>query len=176
MTQNSGTEEKESGMLPDKRPHANGTSAHPHHQPESRIDEERLANRLQDKVTLIVGGASENGRSLAVTLAEKGSDVVILYFNDAHETAQEIQEQVEAAGRRCLAIRGNALDRQASEQLTQKIVEAFGRLDIFISFSAQLTRLKQPLAAQTPNGRLRVKIFPELCVMTTAVRQMLVNS
>lgn len=151
------------------------SSANFHPFPLTLPNDEQLMNRLQDKVTLIMGGATENGRSLAVALAEKGSDVVIVYFNESTETAKEIQEQVEAVGRRCLTIKGNMLDRQASEHLMQRIVDAFGRLDIFISFSAQLAKLKQPLTHTSSTRHLRVKIFPELCVMTAAVQQMLVN-
>jgi NAD(P)-dependent dehydrogenase (short-subunit alcohol dehydrogenase family) len=137
-------------------------------------DRNQDINRLQDKVTLIVGGANENGRALAIALAEKGSDIALVYFNGAHEMARKIQVQVEALGRGCLAIAADSTGRDVSQQIVQKVIEVFGRLDIFITYSASgLAALNASANSQAgqSNHSMRVRIFPHFCLMKAALEQ-----
>lgn len=132
-------------------------------------------NRLQGKVTLIINGVSESGRILAKSLAQKGSDIVILYFNDADALAGRIQLQVEEAGQRCLILKGNPESQEMPREAIEKIQNQFGRLDIFISYSPNtaadysLTK-EDALPTQAPGSSS--SLFPHLSYMKAAMDEM----
>jgi hypothetical protein len=133
---------------------------------------------LSGKVALIVGGATENGQALAVAFADRGIDIALVYFNSAHELAVDILEQIEQRGQRCLLIPGQALDGEvergfAREAMVQ-IIDAFGRLDIFINFSAHdfpLGRLVKP--EQKTAESVRSRIFPHFNMMKAALEEII---
>src|SRR5438270_13254153 len=57
---------------------------------------------------LITGGDSGIGRAVAVAFAKEGADVAIAYLSEIEdEDAARTAELVEAAGRRCVIIRGD---------------------------------------------------------------------
>lgn len=129
---------------------------------------------LSGKVALIVGGATENGHSLAVAFAERGVDVVLIYFNSAHEMAVNILEQVEAQGQRCLLISGEAVDGDVDETFAREamvqIIDTFGRLDIFINFSAHAFPLGRLVKSeQEKEEDVRSRLFPHFNIMKAAL-------
>jgi NAD(P)-dependent dehydrogenase (short-subunit alcohol dehydrogenase family) len=131
---------------------------------------------LRGKVALIVGGASDNGRSLAVAFAERGIDVAVVYFNEKHEIAREIKEQVEEHGQRCLLLSGHEKEDEESEtfsqRVMQKILEKFGRLDIFINFSAQVFPFRRVVEEETERQEdVRSQIFPHFRMMKAALEE-----
>ncbi len=54
-------------------------------------------------ISLITGGSRGLGRNAALKLAEQGSDVILTYRSNAAE-AQEVVQQIEAGGRRAVAL------------------------------------------------------------------------
>ena len=62
--------------------------------------------KLKDKVALITGGDSGQGRAIAVAFAKEGADVVIVYLNE-HTDAEETKQVVEQKGRKCFCIAGD---------------------------------------------------------------------
>lgn len=136
-------------------------------------------NRLQGKVTLIINGVSESGRILAKSLAQKGSDIVILYFNDADTLANQIQSQVEAAGQRCLILKGNPESQEMPREAIEKIQNKFGRLDIFISYSPDTAAdysLTKEDALPTEASASSSSLFPHLSYMKAAMDEMVDQS
>src|SRR5438105_2044485 len=67
----------------------------------------RAAGKLTGRVALVTGGDSGIGRAVAVLFACEGADVAIVYL-DEHADAGETKAAVEARGRRCLALAGDA--------------------------------------------------------------------
>jgi NAD(P)-dependent dehydrogenase (short-subunit alcohol dehydrogenase family) len=93
-------------------------------------------SRLEGKVALITGGDSGIGRAVAILFAREGADVAIAYLNE-HGDAQETKRLVEAEGRRCIAHAGDIGDEQFCQQLVQRTVQEFGKLDVLVNNAAE---------------------------------------
>ena len=93
------------------------------------------SQKLQDFGTLITGGDSGIGRSVAVLFAREGADVAIVYLSSDVD-AKETQRHVEAEGRRCLLLRGDVKDDVFCRQAVKDTVQAFGRLDVLVNNAA----------------------------------------
>ncbi len=61
----------------------------------------RPAGKLTGMRALITGGDSGIGRSVALYYAKEGADIALLYLNE-HQDAHQIQQNIEALGRKCL--------------------------------------------------------------------------
>ena len=91
--------------------------------------------RMADKIALITGGDSGIGRAVAIAFAREGADVAISYL-DEHEDAQETARWVEEAGRQCLLIPGDLVDKAHCESVVAQTVERFGRIDTLVNNAA----------------------------------------
>ena len=89
-------------------------------------------SRLQGKVALVTGGSRGIGAAIARKLAEEGADVALTYARAA-DKAQAVVAEIEATGRRGLAIAADNSDAAAVEAAVGKAVAAFGRLDILVN-------------------------------------------
>jgi len=94
--------------------------------------------RFRDKVVLVTGSSRGIGRSIAVAFASEGADVVVAAKTvepdprlpgTIHETARE----VEARGRRALAVPVDLRKEDQVEALAARALEAFGRVDILVN-------------------------------------------
>ena len=92
--------------------------------------------KLKDKVALITGGDSGQGRAIAVAFAKEGADVVIVYLNE-HTDAEETKQVVEQKGRKCLCIAGDIGQEAFCKQIVEQTVKQFGKLDILINNAAE---------------------------------------
>lgn len=93
------------------------------------------SGKLKGKVSLITGGDSGIGRSVAIYYAKEGADVAIVYL-DEHSDAQKTQQVVESYGQRCLLIPGDIRNEQFCQEAVQKVLDQFGRLDILVNNAA----------------------------------------
>ncbi|MBC7767359.1 MAG: SDR family oxidoreductase [Phycisphaerales bacterium] len=93
------------------------------------------SGKLDGMAAIITGGDSGIGRSVAVLYAREGADVAILYL-DEHEDAKATKRAVEAEGRRCILIPGDVGDRDFCFEAVERVVEAFGQLDILVNNAA----------------------------------------
>ena len=92
--------------------------------------------RLGDRVGLITGGDSGIGRAVALAFAEEGADVAILYRNE-HADAAKTRRDVEARGRRCVAMAGDVGNEAFCRRAVRETVRALGRLDILVNNAAE---------------------------------------
>lgn len=98
---------------------------------------------LEGRVALVTGAARGQGRAHALTLAGEGAAIVavdICKQIDTLEyplaTADDLGETValvEKAGRRAIAVQGDARSQEAMDAAVAKAVETFGRIDILIA-------------------------------------------
>ncbi|WP_244965931.1 SDR family oxidoreductase [Paenibacillus alvei] len=92
--------------------------------------------KLKNKVAIITGGDSGQGRAIAVAFAKEGADVVIVYLNE-HSDAEETKQVIEQKGRKCLCIAGDLGQEAFCKQIVEQTVTQFGRLDILVNNAAE---------------------------------------
>jgi NAD(P)-dependent dehydrogenase (short-subunit alcohol dehydrogenase family) len=89
--------------------------------------------KLKDKVALVTGTGSQvgYGKGIALALAQEECDIISadIDFNGARQTAAE----VEALGRRALAVKVDVRNRNEVDDMVRKGLEKFGRIDILIN-------------------------------------------
>ena len=86
---------------------------------------------LQGKVALVTGGSRGIGRSIALGLADAGSDVVLASRKppDLEAVAREIAQR----GRKALAVAANVRHLPEIESLVAKARDEFGHIDILVN-------------------------------------------
>ena len=94
---------------------------------------------LLGKVALVTGAAQGIGRAIALLLAQKGADIVVSDIN--LEKAEETAREIEAIGRRAMAIRADVANTNDVERMVEAILERFGQIDILVN-NAGITRDK----------------------------------
>jgi NAD(P)-dependent dehydrogenase (short-subunit alcohol dehydrogenase family) len=72
------------------------------------------------RIALITGGSRGLGRSMALKLAERGSDVVLTYRSKEAE-AQEVVRRIEALGRRAVALQLDVADSAGFAAFAQRL-------------------------------------------------------
>src|SRR2546426_8466671 len=90
-----------------------------------------MAGRVEGKVALITGGGSGIGRACALRFAKEGANVCVadLDLKAATETAR----QVDAAGRKSLAVQVDTTDEAANDTMVRRCVEALGAVDVLVA-------------------------------------------
>ena len=88
---------------------------------------------LTDRVAIVTGAGSPKGigRSIALTLAKYGADIVVADLDLAG--AEKVAEEVKALGRKALAVKVNVVDKKAIDEMIEKTVAEFGKLDILVN-------------------------------------------
>lgn len=87
-----------------------------------------MSYTLENKVALVTGAASGIGLATAHAYAEAGASIVLADLNT--EAVQAAAKDLTANGYKAKAITCNAANLDEVEVMVQKIVSAFGRLDI----------------------------------------------
>jgi len=87
---------------------------------------------LAGKRALVTGGSRGIGAAIALALAENGADVAIS-FERAADRARDIVAQIEAKGRRGIAIQADGGDPEAVERLVCETADYMGGLDILVN-------------------------------------------
>ncbi|MHB8624120.1 MAG: SDR family oxidoreductase [Sulfuricaulis sp.] len=100
--------------------------------PKSAVESNVGTGKLRGKVALITGGDSGIGRAVAIAFAKEGADVAIVYL-DEHKDAQRTRAEVEAAGRDCIVVPGNAGEEDFCRSAIAIALDRFGRLDILVN-------------------------------------------
>jgi NAD(P)-dependent dehydrogenase (short-subunit alcohol dehydrogenase family) len=106
------------------------------------------AAKLQDKVALITGGDSGIGRAVAVIFAREGADVALVYLPEEETDAAETREAVAREKRKCLLLPGDLTSSRFCQDVVDRTVAEFGKLDILVSNAAHQNR-KDSLADLT---------------------------
>jgi NAD(P)-dependent dehydrogenase (short-subunit alcohol dehydrogenase family) len=91
----------------------------------------------QAPLILITGGSRGVGAATARLAAERGYDVAISFLSNG-SAAHAVVTEVEAVGRRALAIRADSADPAQVSQLFAAIDREFGRIDVLVNNAAML--------------------------------------
>jgi glucose 1-dehydrogenase len=110
--------------------------------------------KLEGKVALITGGTKGIGLGIAVEFAREGASVVIGGRNP--QTGQEGLQELEALGARALYVPCDVGDLESLQNIVDKTVEAFGKLDIYVSNAGINDSDKTPYLDITPEQYDRI--------------------
>jgi NAD(P)-dependent dehydrogenase (short-subunit alcohol dehydrogenase family) len=100
------------------------------------------AGRLKDKTAIITGGDSGIGRAVAVAYAKEGCNVVIVY-NIADDDANTTKQAVESYQSKALLLKGDIGDSNFCNQVIEKTIQTFQRLDILVNNAAEQHQQKR---------------------------------
>ena len=95
--------------------------------------------RLEGKYALVTGGSRSIGRGIALGLAREGADVAV-NFKSSREDADSVVRQIEAMGRRAIAVQGSTDSRSDVERFVAEAHDFLGRIDILVNNAGILKR------------------------------------
>lgn len=133
------------------------------------------SGKLHGLSAIITGGDSGIGRAVAIAFAREGADVAISYFagkekQDAAETVRWIEE----AGRRAIAAPLDVRKPAACRRFVERVMKAFGRIDILVNNAAYQQERKSVLdiTPEQLEGTFRTNIFGFVYMVQASLRYM----
>ncbi|GGG62825.1 beta-ketoacyl-ACP reductase [Paenibacillus radicis (ex Gao et al. 2016)] len=87
---------------------------------------------LSGSIALVTGATGDLGRVMVRTLAECGADIVIHYLSNESK-ALELKREVEALGRRAIAVQGNVTKQDDIERIKTEAAEQLGTVNIVVA-------------------------------------------
>jgi NAD(P)-dependent dehydrogenase (short-subunit alcohol dehydrogenase family) len=127
--------------------------------------------KLKDKVALITGGDSGIGRAVAVAMAREGALISIVYL-DEHKDADETLRAVAKEKSRGIKFAGDVGDEKFCQDVVERTVKEFGRLDILVNNAAEQHEVKEPLEIDTTQleRTFRTNVFGYFYMAKAALR------
>ena len=104
-------------------------------QPDHGEQSYRGSGRLAGKAAIVTGGDSGIGRAGAIAFAREGADVLIAYLNE-DDDARETARWIEQAGRKAVLVRGDITDKAHCDEIVERAVREFGKLDVLVNNAA----------------------------------------
>jgi NAD(P)-dependent dehydrogenase (short-subunit alcohol dehydrogenase family) len=109
------------------------------YQRKNRFSAEKASRRgnLMGKVVLLVAYDINAAKNLVSQLALKGADIALVGRQYSPQSVQNMNDEVESFGQRFLFIRDASGDDASAGHTIDTILSTFGRIDLFIDFSAE---------------------------------------
>jgi len=98
--------------------------------------------RLNDKIALVTGAGSQigYGRTIALTLAEEGCDVIAADIDV--DGAVKTVASIEALGRKSLAVKVDVTRQEEVDAMVKQAIDTFGRIDILVNNAGSSSELR----------------------------------
>lgn len=106
--------------------------------------------KLENKAAMVTGASSGLGRSTAIALAEMGADVALLARSE--EDLERVVEEVEAAGRRALALPVDLAQEDQARKAVERTLDTFGRVRVDVLVNAAGTDAPGPVESLDVEG------------------------
>ncbi len=128
---------------------------------------------LTGKTALVTGGSRGIGRAIVLRLATQGADVAFSYRGN-RTAAEATAVEVEAIGRRALAVQADAKEIDGAEALVKAVLDAFGKVDILVN-NAGITRddLIMRMSVDAWTDVLETNLFGAFYALKAVTRPML---
>jgi 3-oxoacyl-[acyl-carrier protein] reductase len=128
---------------------------------------------LSGKAAVVTGGSRGIGKAIALRLAQQGADICFSYRGNADAAAATTKE-IEALGRRCVAVQADVTQPDAAEALVKAALDAFGKVDILIN-NAGITRDDLIMRMKPEDWRdvLETNLFGAFWTLKAVTRPML---
>ena len=88
--------------------------------------------KLEGRVALVTGGSRSIGRAIALAFAREGAAVAVNYVSHAEE-AQSAVREIEALGRRAIAVRADTSQRPQVHAMVEEVTARLGPIDILVN-------------------------------------------
>lgn len=105
---------------------------------------------LSNKVVIVSGADTSVGRALALGLAQKGADIVIVTDHPDEMSARKTLDAIENCGSHGLILRGNFHDPDFAEEVIEDSIARFGHIDLHVP--ASRIKLRRDSHAQSTPG------------------------
>ncbi|MGB3690037.1 MAG: 3-oxoacyl-ACP reductase family protein [Jannaschia helgolandensis] len=96
---------------------------------------------LSGKTAIVTGGGRDIGKACVMALAAEGANVVINYHSSSVGADSAVKE-IQAAGGKALALKGNLTDQKDVDALIARTVETFGAVDVLVNNTGGLVARK----------------------------------
>ena len=128
---------------------------------------------LSGRVALVTGGSRGIGKAIALRLAGQGADVAFSYRGN-ESAAKATAGEIEALGRKALAVQADVSDAGAADGLVKSTLEAFGKVDILVN-NAGITRddLIMRMSVEAFREVLETNLFGAFYMTKAVTRPML---
>ncbi|MFW9942348.1 MAG: SDR family NAD(P)-dependent oxidoreductase, partial [Candidatus Thorarchaeota archaeon] len=96
-----------------------------------------MANRLKDKVAIIIGAGQQpgdtigNGRAMSILFAREGAKVMLVDKN--HDFVLKTKTMIEKEGGECFVFEADITIEDNCRRIAEKCVEVYGRIDILVN-------------------------------------------
>jgi NAD(P)-dependent dehydrogenase (short-subunit alcohol dehydrogenase family) len=98
---------------------------------------------MAGEVVLVTGGRRGIGKAVALAFAEAGADVAFCYVAREDAELKALVAEIERLGRRALAIHADTSQKSDVENMVQKVMDEFGRIDVLVNNAGIM--IKSPL-------------------------------
>jgi len=87
--------------------------------------------KLPNKIAIVTGAGTGFGRAVALALAKEGANTVVADFDE--ESVRKTAKEIEDLGRKALAVKVDVRFSSEVENMVQRALEKFGRIDILVN-------------------------------------------
>lgn len=141
--------------------------------PDSEMKNYKGSEKLLNKVAIVTGGDSGIGRAVAIAFAKEGADVVITYLKQ-DEDAENTKALIYKEERKCLTIAGDLGYETFCEQVINKTIDEFGKIDILVNNAAEQTPQKgiEDITKEQLEHTFRTNIFSQFYMVKHAIKHL----